>query len=346
MCSRGDILLADELKTRILDAPLPFALCDKGSSDGPSSAEPAENNVPPQEFEKAILDPPPSVNVAAAGDCVFPLELEREMFELAAFLYSECMSTLMLVAHRIKIWIEPILYRTLIIHPRIHDPKFPYLSVGAVERLINLNPRALRHTRNICLVGVQAADRLEVTNFLSRCGAVVNLAFIRTSNFRVPHGDVLSILPLRRLSFSLRNSCFWRPNPFGGGTFDRNHSFFSRITHLDILSRGMNFLNWEEWAGLARIPQLTHLSTHPKISYSVLRGVLEHCTRLEVLVVRYCDEDWLDKAMALGDLTDDLRFVRLLVGDDVGDWETGARGGEDYWARATAIVKKRLLGGK
>jgi hypothetical protein len=38
------------------------------------------------------------------ANCMLPVELEREIFELAAFLYPDCMPVLVLVAQRVKSW--------------------------------------------------------------------------------------------------------------------------------------------------------------------------------------------------------------------------------------------------
>jgi hypothetical protein len=44
------------------------------------------------------------------------------------------------------------------------------------------------------------------------------------------------------------------------------------------------------------------------------------------------------------ELLNDPRFVMPVVRDRLEDWETGARGGEDYWITAKDLVKKRRSG--
>ncbi|KAK7000973.1 hypothetical protein R3P38DRAFT_1801042 [Favolaschia claudopus] len=44
---------------------------------------------------------------------VFPPELEREIFEICALSQPPAIITLLLVAQRVKYWIEPLLYRTM-----------------------------------------------------------------------------------------------------------------------------------------------------------------------------------------------------------------------------------------
>ncbi|KAJ7266455.1 hypothetical protein B0H12DRAFT_1099634 [Mycena haematopus] len=205
-----------------------------------------------------------------------------------------------------------------------------------VAKLVKFHPLALEHTRHVCFMNVYIPDVLG--DFLSRCEGIVNLAVI---NARVQHPELfLEAQPLQRLSFPLATlqQLFPWPNPFDG-----SHPIFSRITHLDILDNRIN--DWRTWSGLAHIPQLTHLSSHDVMSDSVVQGVLKQCKRLEVLIFVYSSQARLDGDQAHARLTDDPRFVMLVVEDRLVDWETGSSGGEDYWAVASALVKKRRSGG-
>ncbi|KAJ7216015.1 hypothetical protein GGX14DRAFT_562456 [Mycena pura] len=94
------------------------------------------------------------------------------------------------------------------------------------------------------------------------------------------------------------------------------------------------------------MPRLTHLSTRTYMSESVLHGVLQHCNALQVLVWAYGTQELLDENRAHAALIDDPRFVTLVSSEVLLDWETGARGGEDYWATASALVKKRRSEGQ
>ncbi|KAJ7362449.1 hypothetical protein DFH08DRAFT_323230 [Mycena albidolilacea] len=44
-----------------------------------------------------------------------PNDLEREIFKISAVSRPLCIPTLMLVAWRVKVWVEPTLYRTIVI---------------------------------------------------------------------------------------------------------------------------------------------------------------------------------------------------------------------------------------
>jgi hypothetical protein len=66
---------------------------------------------------------------------------------------------------------------------------------------------------------------------------------------------------------------------------------------------------------------------------------------LEVLVFLYSSQTALEDGQVRLEHIDDPRFVRLVVEDRLTNWEKAARGGEDYWVVASALVKKRRGGG-
>ncbi|KAJ7714002.1 hypothetical protein B0H16DRAFT_1619667 [Mycena metata] len=72
----------------------------------------------------------------------FPLDLEREIFEIAAAINPKTIATLLRVCHRIHAWIEPLLY-SVIIATTPDDPVFdaiqhksPTFLRNAVHHLI------------------------------------------------------------------------------------------------------------------------------------------------------------------------------------------------------------------
>ncbi|KAJ7813678.1 hypothetical protein B0H14DRAFT_2604690 [Mycena olivaceomarginata] len=250
---------------------------------------------------------------------LLPAELQRQVFELAAFLHPECLLELVLVAWRIKEWMQPLLYRTLSIHPRIIQSEFPRLSLGAVAKLSTSQPDALRaHTRHICFVDFRPDDVAPAADFLALCPVTVDLAFIDT-----PCASPSALTPSTA-------SC-------GPHLSTATRAIFSEVTHLDIVD--WDFAHWSDWSGLAQMLKLTHLSTAHPMSRAVVLGILEHCELLEVLVLRYRAQWRLDEDHKSAVVTEDPRFVMLVVEDHLAEWESGARGGGDYWATASAIVE-------
>ncbi|KAF7378166.1 hypothetical protein MSAN_00241100 [Mycena sanguinolenta] len=249
---------------------------------------------------------------------VLPLELERETFELAAFLYPECMLTLVLVAQRVRTWIHPMLFRTFSIHDGTRTG-FSRLSLSTVAKLVKFDPLALDYTRNVCFNNVNIPG--VAADFIYRCDRIVNLAFIGRIEIQYPE-IILEDHPLERLCFSLTTfkNLFPFPDPFDGG-----HALFSCLTHLDIMDYRID--GWLTWSGLAQMPRLTHLSSiYASMTAPIVQGILKHCKRLEVLVFMYDSQARLEGAQAALQLTDDPRFVMLVVEDRLADWEAGTRG--------------------
>ncbi|KAJ7362639.1 hypothetical protein DFH08DRAFT_799664 [Mycena albidolilacea] len=96
------------------------------------------------------------------------------------------------------------------------------------------------------------------------------------------------------------------------------------------------------------MPRLTHLSfddiTLQDASY---RNALRDCKSLEVLAASWSNVNLIEAFVREGryaTIATDLRFVVLLATHRILDWETGARGGADYWVRADELVRKRRSG--
>ncbi|KAJ7137585.1 hypothetical protein C8R43DRAFT_1238862 [Mycena crocata] len=107
-------------------------------------------------------------------ETTLPLDLERHIFELCAHWRPVSIPTLMLVAWRVKVWVEPILYRTLLVtndDPIAGYPRFTAERVRSV--LESRAPTFLRScVRNVYLDDVGDAT-MELV--LSQCTGVENL---------------------------------------------------------------------------------------------------------------------------------------------------------------------------
>ncbi|KAF7377257.1 hypothetical protein MSAN_00146000 [Mycena sanguinolenta] len=102
-----------------------------------------------------------------------PADLERTIFEITAFAAPECIPRLVLVAWRVKIWLEPILYRTLVIEGKRHN-LIPFLDTLASK------PAAFfaDSTRHLFM---DDFDPSAMRAILSACSQVENLWVINTS---------------------------------------------------------------------------------------------------------------------------------------------------------------------
>ncbi|KAJ7148238.1 hypothetical protein C8R46DRAFT_1044784 [Mycena filopes] len=262
-----------------------------------------------------------------------PIELEREIFETTALSHPECMPKLLLVGRRVKIWIEPLMYRILSIHP-LQQKTVIRRTLRGILQAMQVKPATFfrQHVRNVCFVRNDDAE--DIWAVLSTCTGTTNLALFN-ADIDPSLLPVLARLPLQRLSAVLGDLFPSRP--------DFTHPLFTHLTHLDVLDWRDG--GWAGWAGLALLPALTHLSFNDDISTSACLGALAHCAQLQVLIVV-----WATRAAAQDDpydrapLAEDPRFVMIVVHEYLKDWEAGAAGGEDYWARADAFVKKRRAG--
>ncbi|KAJ7123285.1 hypothetical protein C8R43DRAFT_1076307 [Mycena crocata] len=268
-----------------------------------------------------------------------PLDLERWIFESAAFHHPECRPSLIRVAQRVRLWIEPMLYRVLPIHPTGPRTSLRRHPLPAIYHAMDTGRKASfrKYARHVCFM--ERIRRDDIIKILSLCNATTNLALMDV----VGHPSllpVISSLRLERFSGVLRQLF-----PIhGAASIDFMHPIFTHITHLDVLDWGQE--RWAVWAGLAQMPRLTHLSFRDDlIPNYICRGALTHCPILEVLVILCTQKFRLDRqVLAREPLAADPRFVMIAVSDYVDDWETGACGGRTYWVVADALVKKRVSG--
>ncbi|KAJ7918169.1 hypothetical protein B0H13DRAFT_2438177 [Mycena leptocephala] len=138
-------------------------------------------------------------------------------------------------------------------------------------------------------------------------------------------------MPLRRLTTVLDDLFFTAGINF-------THSLFAHLTHLALLFRAEPNAQWDEWKGLALIPNLTHLAFVHERSLPVFQGALATCSALQVFVYL---SSW---DQGLGSLAQDTRFVCMITPPFIRDWQIGARGGDDFWVRAEQFIAKRISG--
>jgi hypothetical protein len=147
---------------------------------------------------------------------------------------------------------------------------------------------------------------------------------------------MIAVMPLLRLSAGL--------DPLFGGKIDFDHSIFARLTHLDVFGTQVR-ATWG--SDLGRLPCLTHLSFNYffESTPDLLRGILQNCKFLEVLVVLFTNErDRNGSIDEYRDFRDDPRTVIMSGVYFLKDWEMGVTGGEDYWIVAEKFIQKRRSG--
>ncbi|KAF7342160.1 hypothetical protein MVEN_01803800 [Mycena venus] len=261
-----------------------------------------------------------------------PVELERKIFELAAHSHSKSIPILFLVAHRVKLWLEPILYSVVV----FSDPLPGHVCFEPTHFTSAIQSQAIsEHVTNLFIPfdSKQAPD-LDLDLILASCSAVQNLVLFPKQTDLLPF---LSSMPLRRLTIPL-------DDVFSPANIDFLHPLFSHITHLELMDGPLDNSRWEEYSGLALLPNLTHLSFLVQRSLRIFQGALAACPALQVLVALYWKFHVFDPAMGLESLGQDTRFVCMPAPSFAQDWQIGARGGEDFWVRAEKFIAQRVSG--
>ncbi|KAJ7042262.1 hypothetical protein C8F04DRAFT_97522 [Mycena alexandri] len=257
-----------------------------------------------------------------------PLELERDIFEIAALSFRSSIPAYLQVAHRIHEWIEPILYNTLMVQ-RLKDPKLTESTPTPADCRTAEFLASNVHRLNI--YGPFPHEQLHT--LLDACKSTRDLAL--WVPFPPPNLlPFLQAMPLERLSVDVAY-LFGGPLPMNFA-----HPAFAALTHLDV--QNAVFDDWRFYTELARAPALTHLSFRDKFHPRVLRGALAHCAKLRALGVI-----WSPRRSAVdvkeGEVVD-ARFFMVVCEDALEEWEVGARGGRDIWARAEPFIAKKEAG--
>ncbi|KAJ6484638.1 hypothetical protein C8R45DRAFT_998871 [Mycena sanguinolenta] len=222
----------------------------------------------------------------------FPVDLEREVFETAALMEMREIPTLLRVARRVLIWIEPFLYCWT-------PPQFFH----AIRHL------AWWYTSATCSVA-------ELKQLLRLCKGVVDLSCANLSDPTLL--PILAEMHLQRLSLALED--------IFGDSPDLAHPLFGSITHLDLCDAVDSLALNLAYAQIPALPALTHLAVPFDVPRDIALMLLEQCPRLQLLLLlwpRSC-ADLYEQTLVHG--VYDVRFVIGLLDDYWKDWEDGAKG--------------------
>ncbi|KAJ7785709.1 hypothetical protein B0H16DRAFT_2496 [Mycena metata] len=215
---------------------------------------------------------PFSFSITMSTEPRLPLDLERVIFELAADGDLQSMVRLILVARKCRAWIEPLLYRSVVVCQS---------SWNFHSFLRTLEAHPARHAKWIKSIQIDPyilPNDPAVTRILSMCTGVVNLADF--SHGRTPF-SILSRLRLEKLCISLDII-----EDLPDGPYFR-HAAFAHLTHLHILDPP------QRWPHIpfADLPSLTHLALQNyktqirSTNIPVLQKILSECAVLQTLVV-------------------------------------------------------------
>ncbi|KAJ7708563.1 hypothetical protein B0H14DRAFT_3024004, partial [Mycena olivaceomarginata] len=258
-----------------------------------------------------------------------PAKLEHKIFELAAHACSKSIPTLLLVAQQVKIWLEPILY-SMVVFSNLIDSHVCFKPVQFSS--VIQSQEISEHVRHL-FASHELGPHLDLV--LASCSAIQNL--VLGPSLWPDHLPFLLTMPLRCLSTAIANA-------FPTITVDFMHPLFLNLTHLELMDR-LEDAPWEEWKGLALIPNVTHLAFLMQKSLAIFQGALDTCPALQILV--YLDNyfgDMVYYGIDLQPLAQDTRFVCMHALLFALDWQIGARGGDDFWVRAERFIAQRVSG--
>ncbi|KAJ7617077.1 hypothetical protein FB45DRAFT_222350 [Roridomyces roridus] len=257
-----------------------------------------------------------------------PLDVERETFEWTAIAYPRSIPALLRVARRVRVWVEPYLYRAVKVAPH---PPYTIIEQDIVHptpnsKSLNFYRQAVRH---LYILDAPAAEVLRV------CTHIQTIASFGLVAELIP---VLACMKdLCQLSLSLREL-------FDGtvpSCLPMHSHCFRTITHLDlhdvIDDDDSNILQL-----LPTLPVLTHLCLCDQVP--PVRKLLAECKHLRILVNPW-DESSAEQAQELAKepRTQDDRFVVTVYEDINGEWEANVRGWT-VWAAADDFVERKRRG--
>ncbi|KAJ7100921.1 hypothetical protein B0H15DRAFT_1018192 [Mycena belliarum] len=254
-------------------------------------------------------------------DPFLPPELEHRIFKTAASIYPGTIPTLLLVARRVLIWIEPLLYR-VVIFSRLRGH---FGRVSAFMRKRNSRPPEFYHAVREMILHRSGHWPIDVQrDVLSRCTQLVGLCST------IPLGPtflpVLGAMHLRHLSITLTNLL---------DDQGLAHPAFASITHIYIRERP--YETDDICTQIPSMPALTHLSLNHARSADVIRMLLAECANLEVLIVHFASAtafaEW-----SQADPIDDERFVCMPHTRCSRDWHTAVVGLPHPWSRAEDLM--------
>ncbi|KAJ6623348.1 hypothetical protein B0H10DRAFT_2213743 [Mycena sp. CBHHK59/15] len=193
----------------------------------------------------------------------FPLDLERHIFETVAALEPAMIPSLLRVCRRIHSWLEPLLFRVVVL-----DKGHKMLS--AVK---SRSPEVLRAGVRHLFLDEAGGGCESWPGLFSHCEKLSQVELWLGPEGVTPYLPALSNLRLQSLALML----------LPHHQFPLTQRLFLSVTHLDILLTSDVPGVWADWAHLAALPALTHLCLGKDILGPILPLLVVQCPRLIVI---------------------------------------------------------------
>ncbi|KAJ6459045.1 hypothetical protein C8R45DRAFT_1031331 [Mycena sanguinolenta] len=263
----------------------------------------------------------------ALNDSNLPPELENMIFEIAALARPKQIPTLMLVARRVKCWVEPLLYRVVLLKSRYDHEAYDQVGLPALSMdvLDQTSFNGFRHVRHLFIGGI--FEETVVKSWLLACPGTTNLyaEFDLTPEILACLNDFRNLQYLTIEVHALHDNNVSLP-------------FLHTVTHLELLNSDADNISGV-CRNLSLMPHLTHIALNSDPDSRLTHAALCDNVQLQCIV-------FLSTPVPLnGPLLDDSRFV--CVDETVVyyvDWLYGAVSGDDYWALADAFLAARRAG--
>ncbi|KAJ7493001.1 hypothetical protein B0H11DRAFT_1858985 [Mycena galericulata] len=271
-----------------------------------------------------------------------PPELEHAIFEISALSRPIAIPNLMLVAQRVKIWVEPILYQIVFlseVEAQLVEG-FPAFTFETFLQAIDRKPPeffkyAVRHLFLGSSPYSYGEEVRMLDSILTACTGNTNL--FAWTGFAENLSALNALDSLHHLTVNIVNLFGWNPT----GCFAQ--PLFYNITHLEVLVFPREHLPGAA-ASLSLIPHLTHFAFGDPRFCGGLCDVLHSCARLACIVLLLVDPMNSDDMEAAGPFLEDALFVVISQENFKEDWARGVLWGRDYWALADAFLTARRTG--
>ncbi|KAK7045155.1 hypothetical protein R3P38DRAFT_2882826 [Favolaschia claudopus] len=255
-------------------------------------------------------------------------DLERIIFETAALSDPVSIPNLILVARRVKNWVQPFFCRSVFISHSSSIPGHPRFTSEFILKGISRQPPAFfsSNVRNLYI----GYHFLGVNTVLGACSGVTELFL----NF----GLLVNIAVLNRMS-RLQRLTIEIDRLFSGRPVDFSIPLFQNLTHLEILD-GAGDRTVVQWRKIASLPNLTHLAFADPRFCPIFCEMLKEWKRLKCLILLTNATFQLESLFAV-EANGDLRFVISGPIDFQLDWQKGVSGEGDYWEKAEEVIARK-----
>ncbi|KAJ7613221.1 hypothetical protein FB45DRAFT_939193, partial [Roridomyces roridus] len=295
---------------------------------------------------------PDPVDASPSGPSV-PLDLEHTIFRIAALSRPSRIPNLMLVAHRVKVWVEPLMYRVVLLHDDNDEglmlDGLPRLTYNTFLCLLTTKPPEFfaSSVKHLFLGNASPSPHSlsdHMRSILDTCTGVLSLN--DTLRLSSAHRGLLHPLQhLRRVVMDLQFFPLHRAPGFPPLEFSQ--PWFAHITHLEVTHCSPGIPGSRNLACLRRIPHLTHFAFHDREMCDTVAPLLGGCLQLECVVLMIT-RSLHNGDVELGGLGEDKRFFVMESTENVVKfwrlWQRGAMGWDGYWELAEAFIAARRAG--